>query len=99
MGRGGGAVRGQVRKQRSSGLPVADGTGCAADPASAEVQRQVAGETCGRESVSAVFHWNEGVRSLPIWSVHADEGDFVPINDVQRKEVESEEGSGFDFEW
>lgn len=37
--------------------------------------------------------------ALYIFVFDGDEGDFVPINDVQRKEVKSEEGPGFDFEW
>lgn len=37
--------------------------------------------------------------AIYIFVIGSDEGDFVLINDVQRKEVESEEGTGFDFEW
>ena len=31
--------------------------------------------------------------------IDGNEGDFITINDVQRKEVEAEKGMGFDFEW
>lgn len=34
-----------------------------------------------------------------IFMLDGDEGDFVPIDDVQRKEIETETGPGFDLEW
>lgn len=39
------------------------------------------------------------VVAIYILVIDSNEGDFVTINDIQRKEVESKEGAGFDFEW
>ena len=70
VGYGGGAICRAVRQQRSTGTPVPGGAGIAGDPATAEVQRPVAGETYRRKSVSAIFHWDERVWSVPFRSVH-----------------------------
>ena len=34
-----------------------------------------------------------------IFVILGSEGDFVPMDDIQRKAVESEAGPGFDLEW
>ncbi len=65
LGRGGGAVRGPVCEQRPPGPSGAYGAGSAADPAAAEVQRHMAGETYRQESVSAIFHWDEKYGPCP----------------------------------
>lgn len=55
----------------NNGAPVPGGIGVAAHPAAAEMQRRMAGEAHRRESVSAILHRDEGVRSVPLWRVHA----------------------------
>lgn len=37
--------------------------------------------------------------TIYICVIVGNEGDFVPINEVQKKEVESEAGPWFDFDW